>query len=179
MQRRRPAIDQTRPPCGKNDARRTDRLASFRCNVRGVRTRAGAGGSWPPSRRTSCPSFPKTSQVPGWCKAASVSRCFASHQRKSTETKARHRRRFAAMSRAIRDRNTRGPCARMQDETGSPASSLAAHRSAWTYPRESPPTSRDVFARGWLPLPAFERYAAAGSRARIMTLWSRNIRAWS
>jgi hypothetical protein len=179
LRRRKTAVDQTRPPCDKNDLRRTDRPASFRYGVRVVRTRAGVGVSWPPSRGAFCPKFPKTSQVPGSCKAASVSRWFASHRRKSTATKARHRRRPAAMSRAIHDRNTRDPCARMQDETILPVSSLAAHRSAWTYPRESSPTFRGIFARAWPPLRAIERYAAGRKSGSLMTLWSRNASAWS
>src|SRR5439155_25066282 len=126
--RQRRAIDRTALPCDKNDARRTGRSEPFRCGARVIRTRAAVGGFWPPSRRASYPTCPKTSPAPEWCKAASVSRQIASHWRKPTVTKARPRHLPGARTRATRVRSSPGPCARTRDEIESPVSSLASHR---------------------------------------------------
>ena len=107
--------------------------------------------SAPPWRRPTCPKSPTEWQAPGWYTAASASRWFASRLRKPIATTAQCRCPPAAKSRAGRGRNTRDPCARTQDETGSPVSYLAAHRLASTFPRASPLTCRAVCARAGLP----------------------------
>src|SRR5262245_55857622 len=159
--RQRRAIARTARPCDKNDARRTGRSVSFRCGAQVIRTRAAVGGFWPPSRRASCPTSPKTSPAPEWCKAASVSRWFASHWRKSTATKARPRRPPVAKTRVTLVRSSPDPCARTRDEIESLVSSLA--RSAWTCPTALPPASRAGRAPKLLLERAGERHAAAGS----------------
>src|SRR5262249_7424827 len=61
--RQRRAIARTARPCDKNDARQTGRSESFRCGARVIQTRAAVGGFWPPSRRASYPTSPKTSRL--------------------------------------------------------------------------------------------------------------------
>src|SRR5262245_42783293 len=136
---------------------------SFRCGARVIRTRAAVGGFWPPSRKASYPTSPKTPPAREWCKAGSVSRWFASHWRKSTATKTRPRRPPVAKIRATRVRSSPGPFARMRDEIESLVSSPVSHRSAWTCPTALPPASRAGRAPKLLLERAGERHAAAGS----------------
>ena len=80
----------------------------------------GPQDSAPPWRRPTCPMSPTEWQAPGWYTAASASRRFANRLQKPIATTAQCRCPPAAKSRASRDRNTRDPCAKMRDETGSP-----------------------------------------------------------
>src|SRR5215469_7660936 len=126
-----------------------------------IRTRAAVGGFWPPSRRASCPTSPKTSPAPEWCKAASVSRRIASHWRKPTATKARPRRPPGARTHATRVRCCPGLCARTRDEIEWLVSPPVSHHSAWTCPTALPPASRAGRAAKLLLERAGERHAAA------------------